>query len=112
MANIMFAEQENAHLHPPTLKMRQRLQSAPGIEMSTLFSDFAVILVCMGICINLFFFSPPEKLKSPMTAKTFATPLPLGRKAFAPVNKKISTPAVNAQEKLKPQVGINHDRSI
>ncbi|XP_041800526.1 securin [Chelmon rostratus] len=73
MANIVFAEQENAHLHPPTLKMRQRLQSAP------------------------------EKLKSPMTAKTFATPLPLGRKAFAPVNKKISTPAVNAQEKLKPQ---------
>lgn len=44
-----------------------------------------------------------------MTAKTFNTPLPSGRKAFGAVNKKISTPAVNTQEKklLKPQVGIN-----
>ncbi|XP_070693303.1 securin [Pempheris klunzingeri] len=74
MANIIFAERENAGLHPPTLKMRQRLQSAP------------------------------EKLKSPMTAKMFNTPLPSGRKAFGAVNK-ISTPAVNSQEKklLKPQ---------
>ncbi len=31
MANIIFAEQENARLHPPPLKMRQRLQSAPGM---------------------------------------------------------------------------------
>ncbi|XP_070819143.1 securin [Chaetodon trifascialis] len=76
MANIVFAEQENARLHPPTLKMRQRLQSAPE-----------------------------KLLKSPMTGKTFNTPLPSGRKAFAPVNKKLSTPAVNVQEKqlLKPQ---------
>ncbi|XP_027142691.1 securin [Larimichthys crocea] len=75
MANIIFAERENARLHPPALKMRQRLQSAP------------------------------EKLRSPMTAKTFTTPLPSGRKAFGAVNKKVSTPAVNVQEKklLKPQ---------
>ncbi|KAI3351584.1 hypothetical protein L3Q82_020424, partial [Scortum barcoo] len=76
MANIIFAERENACLHPPSLKMRQRLQSAPE-----------------------------KLLKSPMTAKTLNTPLPSGRKAFGAVNKKISTPAVNAQEKklLKPQ---------
>ncbi|KAG8003889.1 hypothetical protein GBF38_007899, partial [Nibea albiflora] len=75
MANIIFAERENARLQPPALKMRQRLQSAPE-----------------------------KLLKSPMTAKTFTTPLPSGRKAFGAVNK-ISTPAVNAQEKklLKPQ---------
>ncbi|XP_039974917.1 securin [Xiphias gladius] len=76
MANVIFAEQENACVHAPTLKMRQRLQSAP------------------------------EKLvKSPMIAKTLNTPLPSGRKAFGVVNKKISTPAVSAQEKklLKPQ---------
>ncbi|XP_017263848.1 securin [Kryptolebias marmoratus] len=74
MANIIFAEQENA-LHAPTLKMRQRLQSAP------------------------------EKLLKYETAKTIRTPLPLGRKAFGVVNKTISTPAVGAQEKklLKPQ---------
>ncbi|XP_041653620.1 securin [Cheilinus undulatus] len=76
MANIIFAEQENARLHAPSIKMRQRLQSAPE-----------------------------KLLKSPVTAKTFATPLPSGRKAFGTVNKKISTPAVNPQEKklLKPQ---------
>ncbi|XP_037637145.1 securin [Sebastes umbrosus] len=71
MANIIFAERENAHLHPPNLKMRQRLQSAP------------------------------EKLSSPMTAKTLCTPLLSGRKAFGAVNKRISTPAVNTL--LKPQ---------
>ncbi|XP_069027396.1 securin [Embiotoca jacksoni] len=73
MANIIFADRENAFLHAPTLKMRQRLQSAPE-----------------------------KLLGSPMTAKT---PLPSGRKAFGTVNKKISTPAVNTQEKklLKPQ---------
>ncbi|XP_026213804.1 securin [Anabas testudineus] len=76
MANIIFAERENACLHAPTLKMRQRLQSAPE-----------------------------KLLKSPMTAKTITTPLPSGRKAFGAVNKKVSTPAVHAQEKklLKPQ---------
>ncbi|CAG08352.1 unnamed protein product [Tetraodon nigroviridis] len=49
--------------------------------------------------------SAPEKLKSPMTAKTFNTPLPTGRKAFGAVNKMALTPAVNPQEKklLKPQ---------
>lgn len=58
-----------------------------------------------------FFFPPlPEKLKSPMTAKTFNTPLPSGRKALGTVNKKTSIPAINVQEKklLKPQVGIQH----
>ncbi|XP_074530483.1 securin [Halichoeres trimaculatus] len=76
MAHIIFAERENACLHPSSLKMRHRLQSAPE-----------------------------KLLKSPMTAKTFATPLPSGRKAFGTVNKKISTPVVNAQEKklLKSQ---------
>ncbi|XP_023253789.1 securin-like isoform X1 [Seriola lalandi dorsalis] len=76
MANIIFAEQENAHLHAPTLKMRQRLQSAPE-----------------------------KLLKSPMIAKTLNTPLPSGRKAFGAVNKKNLTPALNAQEKklLKSQ---------
>ncbi|XP_031718760.1 securin [Anarrhichthys ocellatus] len=73
MANINFAERENAGLHPLNLKMRQRLQSAP------------------------------ERLLSPMNAKTFHTPLAFGRKAFGAVNKKISTPVVNTQEKLKPQ---------
>ncbi|XP_041846663.1 securin [Melanotaenia boesemani] len=68
MANI--AEQENACIHAPSLKMRQRLQSAPE-----------------------------KLLKSPMIAKTTRTPLPSGRKAFGNVNKKISTPAVNVQEK-------------
>ncbi|XP_033992170.1 securin [Trematomus bernacchii] len=29
MAHIIFAEREMASLHPPTLKMRQRIQSAP-----------------------------------------------------------------------------------
>ncbi|XP_030252713.1 securin isoform X1 [Sparus aurata] len=77
MANIIFAERENARLHPPTVKMRQRLQSAPE-----------------------------KLLKSPMTAKSFNTPLPSGRKAFGTVNKQIATPDVGAQEKkllLKPQ---------
>ncbi|XP_047441972.1 securin [Mugil cephalus] len=76
MESIIFAERENACHHGPALKMRQRLQSAP------------------------------EKLtKSPMIAKTLTTPLPSGRKAFGAVNKQVSTPAVNAQEKklLKPQ---------
>ncbi|XP_037315829.2 securin isoform X2 [Pungitius pungitius] len=73
MANIIFAERENACLQPPNLKMRQRLQSAP------------------------------EKLLSPMSAKTLHTPLQLGRKAFGAVNKRISTPVVGTQEKLKPQ---------
>ncbi|KAM4555895.1 securin isoform 2-T2 [Odontesthes bonariensis] len=75
MANLIFPEQENARLRVPSLKMRQRLQSAPE---------------------NL--------LKSPMT-KTFNTPLPSGRKAFGAVNKKILTPSVGAQEKklLRPQ---------
>lgn len=43
-----------------------------------------------------------------MMAKTITTPLPSGRRAFGMVNKKVSTPVVNAQEKklLKPQVLI------
>lgn len=71
-----------------------------------------VIMVCVELCINLCFFfcTAPEKLRS-MTAKTFTTPLPSGRKAFGAVNKKVSTPAVNLQEKklLKPQVRINYN---
>ncbi|XP_003970657.1 securin [Takifugu rubripes] len=69
-------EQENVHLYSSALKMRQRLQSAPE-----------------------------KLLKSPMAAKTFHTPLLTGRKAFGAVNKMISTPAANPQEKklLKPQ---------
>lgn len=33
MANLKFAEQENVFLAPP--KMRQRLQSAPGVKLPT-----------------------------------------------------------------------------
>ncbi|XP_029020248.1 securin [Betta splendens] len=75
MANIIFPERENVCLHAPTL-MRQRLKSAPE-----------------------------KLLKSPMPVKTLATPLASGRKAFGAINKKVSTPAVFAQEKkrLKPQ---------
>ncbi|XP_038145401.1 securin isoform X1 [Cyprinodon tularosa] len=75
MENIIFAEQENVRLHAPSQLMRERLKSAPE-----------------------------KLLKSPMTAKGITTPLPSGRRAFGTVNK-ISTPAVNAQEKklLKPQ---------
>lgn len=47
MANIIFAEQENARLHPPTLKMRQRLQSAPGMGMY-MFSDVSCVLICIN----------------------------------------------------------------
>ncbi|XP_028272404.1 securin [Parambassis ranga] len=75
MANV-FADRENVHL-APTLKMRQRLQSAPE-----------------------------KLLKSPMIPKTVHTPLPSGRKAFGTVNKQnVLTPAFNAHEKkvLKPQ---------
>ncbi|KAK5864577.1 hypothetical protein PBY51_015809 [Eleginops maclovinus] len=73
MAHIFFAERENASLYPPTMKMRQRLQSAP------------------------------EKLGTLITTKGLHTPS--GRKAFGTVNKKISTPAINTQEKktLKSQ---------
>lgn len=44
-----------------------------------------------------------------MNAKTFNTPLLTGRKAFGAVNKMISTPAANPQEKklLKPQVAMD-----
>ncbi|XP_068182194.1 securin [Antennarius striatus] len=79
MANINFAERENAPFHPPILKMRQRLQSAPE-----------------------------KLLKSPMIARTVNTPLSSGRKAFGNVNKKNSTPAGIPQEKklLKPQETI------
>ncbi|KAK2848904.1 hypothetical protein Q5P01_008738 [Channa striata] len=75
MANL-FAERENARLGGPTLKMRQRLQSAPE-----------------------------KLLKSPYPAKTITATLPSNRKALGDVNKKVSTPAVNPQEKklLKPQ---------
>ncbi|XP_068596940.1 securin [Brachionichthys hirsutus] len=76
MANVNFAERENAPFRPPILKMRQRLQSAPE-----------------------------KLLKSPMTAGTFNTPLSSGRKAFGDVNKKGLTPAGVPPEKklLKPQ---------
>ncbi|KAM4585658.1 securin isoform 1-T1 [Fundulus diaphanus] len=78
MANVIFAEQENARLDAPSQIMRQRLKSAPE-----------------------------KLLKSPMTGKMITTPRPSGRRAFGMVNKKISTPLVNPQEKklLKPQVG-------
>lgn len=60
------------------------------------------------IYINLFYCPLAEKLlKSPMIGKNFNTPLASGRKAFATVSNKVSTPAVNTQERklLKPQVG-------
>lgn len=49
-----------------------------------------------------------------MAAKTFHTPLLTGRKAFGAVNKMISTPAANPQEKklLKPQVAIDMNNYV
>lgn len=106
MANIAFSEQENRNLHPSALKMRQRLQSAPGTDSSALLVCFFSLACDFAPIENVLFF-PPEKLsKSPMTAKISSTPLPTGRKAFGAVNKTVSTPALNPQEKkiLKPQV--------
>ncbi|KAF7665892.1 hypothetical protein LDENG_00130010 [Lucifuga dentata] len=76
MANIIFTEQENGFLHVSTLKMRERIQSAPE-----------------------------KLLKTPVSSRKLHTPLPSGRKALGTVNKIISTPARNAQEKKlhKPQ---------
>lgn len=48
MAHIIFAERENAGLHPPSLKMRQRLQSAPGMEVPTCCPDFNI-----SLCVNM-----------------------------------------------------------
>ncbi|XP_043983776.1 securin [Gambusia affinis] len=75
MESIIFAEQENAQLLGSSQNLRRRLKSVP------------------------------EKLKSPMLAKTMTTPLPSGRKAFGVVGNRISTPVVKTQEKklLKPQ---------
>ncbi|XP_014838298.1 securin-like [Poecilia latipinna] len=75
MESIIFAEQENAQLHGSSQNLRRRLKSVP------------------------------EKLKSPMLAKTMVTPLSSGRKAFGVVGNRISTPAVKTQEKklAKPQ---------
>lgn len=42
MSHIIFAEQENAGLHPPSVKMRQRLQSAPNGETIIFFIHIAV----------------------------------------------------------------------
>ncbi|XP_029368330.1 securin [Echeneis naucrates] len=67
MANIIFAEPEN--LRVPSLKLRQRLQSAPE-----------------------------RILKSPMIAKTPTTPLLSGRKAFGTINKIIPPSAVTTAE--------------
>lgn len=115
MANIIFSERENLQsLHAPTLKMRQRLQSAPGMKMqfSQLYIFFLFNASAQKHAITSVSFSHAEKLlKSPMIAKSFNTPLPSGRKAFGAVNKQISTPAIKAQEKklLKPQVGKAHE---
>uniref|UniRef100_A0A8C8DHR7 Securin n=1 Tax=Oryzias sinensis TaxID=183150 RepID=A0A8C8DHR7_9TELE len=35
MANVIFTEQENVRLHPPSLKMRQRLLSAPEKQLKS-----------------------------------------------------------------------------
>ncbi|KAF7228385.1 securin [Nothobranchius furzeri] len=73
MANIL-AEQENAGLHVPSLKMRQRLQSAP------------------------------EKLLNSEAAKSVKTPLPFGRKAFGAVNKVLTPAvSAQEKTLLKPQ---------
>lgn len=105
MANIIFAEQENT-LQPPNLKMRQRLLSAPGVEISIFPLDVLHTAVTLMVHFDVLICSPPEKLlKTPTVAKTFNTPLQSGRKAFGAVNK-IPTPAVSRQEHklLKPQV--------
>uniref|UniRef100_A0AAQ4R7P9 Securin n=1 Tax=Gasterosteus aculeatus aculeatus TaxID=481459 RepID=A0AAQ4R7P9_GASAC len=98
MSNIIFAERENACLQPPNLKMRQRLQSAPGkFKPCAIFFFGNIDQLTVGP------FLLPEKLLSPMSAKTLHTPLQLGRKAFGAVNKRMATPVVGTQEKLKPQ---------
>lgn len=107
MSNIIFAERENACLQPPNLKMRQRLQSAPGkFKPCAIFFFGNIGQLTVGP------FLLPEKLRSPMSAKTLHTPLQLGRKAFGAVNKRMATPVVGTQEKLKPQVGINQRVAI
>ncbi|XP_037531638.1 securin [Nematolebias whitei] len=74
MANVIFTEQENAFLQAPTLKLRQRLQSAP------------------------------EKLLKSETAKTIKTPLPSGRRAFGMVNQlSTSAVGAQEKKLLKPQ---------
>ncbi|XP_016894964.1 securin isoform X2 [Cynoglossus semilaevis] len=76
MSTVSFAEQENACLSVPSLKMRQRLHSAPENQKSTLIKG-----------------------------KTFSTPLPpSGRRALGVVTEN-ATPSVQPREKklLKPQ---------
>lgn len=106
MANVLFSEQENACLRPPALKMRQRLQSAPGMEnMFNCLSDFFFFCGTLSYYSYFSFLFLPEKLlKSPVMVKK--NPVSSARKAFGAVNKKILTPASSTQEKkvLKPQV--------
>uniref|UniRef100_A0A665UYU2 Securin n=1 Tax=Echeneis naucrates TaxID=173247 RepID=A0A665UYU2_ECHNA len=79
MANIIFAEPEN--LRVPSLKLRQRLQSAPGMKII---------------------------LKSPMIAKTPTTPLLSGRKAFGTINKIIPPSAVTTAEGGRKETQTKH----
>ncbi|KAJ8014784.1 hypothetical protein DPEC_G00019340 [Dallia pectoralis] len=72
MASVIFSERENATLHTPALKMRQRLPSAQG-----------------------------NFLKTPLTGKKLKAPSQSGRKALGAVNKISLTPAVNGKEKSK-----------
>lgn len=116
MANVFFTEKENAFLQAPTLKLRQRLQSAPGVKHKLWLFFFplwqgSVVWECSVQWSFTIFFSLSEKLLKSETAKTIKTPLPSGRRAFGTVNKiSIPIPAVGTQEMklLKPQVRHTH----
>lgn len=79
MANIIFAERENAGLHAPTQKMRQRLQSAPGMKIMSLVDFFFFFCswnadnVCIGA--TLTFFVPAFRETSQISYKTIQHPL-------------------------------------
>lgn len=49
--------------------------------------------------------SAPDILKTPMTAKNLHTPMSC-RKALGAINKIVSTPAVNRNERTKPAVAL------
>ncbi|XP_030595613.1 securin [Archocentrus centrarchus] len=74
MANIIFAERENAGLHAPTLKMRQRLQSAPEKLVKSPMKSFSTPLPsgrkafgCLNVKVSTPAISKQEKklLKQP-----------------------------------------------
>lgn len=65
MADVLN-EQENTHLHPSALKMRQRLQSAPGTDLCTFFAPFSLnsdITPVEIVLLTCLFFLPTRETK-------------------------------------------------